>query len=651
MTSTRAMIVTRRTYNRPTNEDGTQFESWKDTVERVVEHQRWLWSRAIGHKNLTQDQEFELEDLYELMMTRKATVSGRTLWLGGTRIAREREASQFNCSFLEVESVHDVVDALWLLMQGCGVGFKAMPGILNGFVKPMEIEVIRSKRKSKGKASNMESYENGVWKIKIGDSAESWSKALGKMLASKYPADKLILDLSEIRPSGSRLKGYGWISSGDDSISRSFPAIAKILNRKAGKLLDKIDILDILNWCGTILSSRRSAQIALHDFNSSQWEDFATAKKEFWVHNPQRAQSNNSLVFYNKPSKAELHYVFRLMLLSGGSEPGFINGETSLKRAEWYRGQNPCAEISLGNRSFCNLVEIDLQKFNGDFQGLLRAVNVMSRANYRQTCVNLDDGMLQRTWHELNEFLRLCGVGLTGIVGWEYLMDKEKIQQVKEAAYKGAHSMADELGLPRAKAVTTVKPSGTLSKIMDTTEGIHKPLGKYIFNNINFSKHDPLTAMLRQAGYNVFDNPNDPDATLVTFPVKYDNVEFDNIDGKEINKETAVEQLERYKWIMENYVDKHNCSITVSYSPDEIDAIIDWILDNWDIYVGVSFIYRNDPSKTAKDLGYLYLPQEVVTKEDYDTYVKTLKPIEIENANSLEELMDDECLTGACPVR
>ena len=281
MTSTRAMIVTRRTYNRPTNEDGTQFESWKDTVERVVEHQRWLWSRAIGHKNLTQDQEFELEDLYELMMTRKATVSGRTLWLGGTRIAREREASQFNCSFLEVESVHDVVDALWLLMQGCGVGFKAMPGILNGFVKPMEIEVIRSKRKSKGKASNMESYENGVWKIKIGDSAESWSKALGKMLASKYPADKLILDLSEIRPSGSRLKGYGWISSGDDSISRSFPAIAKILNRKAGKLLDKIDILDILNWCGTILSSRRSAQIALHDFNSSQWEDFATAKKGF----------------------------------------------------------------------------------------------------------------------------------------------------------------------------------------------------------------------------------------------------------------------------------------------------------------------------------------------------------------------------------
>ena len=190
-----------------------------------------------------------------------------------------------------------------------------------------------------------------------------------------------------------------------------------------------------------------------------------------------------------------------------------------------------------------------------------------------------------------------------------------------------------------------------LSKIMDTTEGVHKPLGKYIFNNINFSKHDPLTAMLRQAGYKVFDNPSDPDATLVCFPVKYDNVEFDDVDGKEVNKETAIDQLERYKWIMNNYVDKHNCSITISYSAEEVDDIIAWILNNWDIYVGVSFIYRNDPTKTAKDLGYLYLPQEVVTKEDYDSYVKTLKPIEIDEGNSLEELMDEECLTGACPVR
>ena len=656
--STRASVVTRRTYNRPLNEEGTVFETWEQTVDRVIEHQRWLWSRAIGHKNLTQDQEFELDDLRELMVDRKVCTSGRTLWLGGTRIAREREASQFNCTFLEIATVHDAVDALWLLMQGAGVGFKAVTGILNGFTNPMDIKIIRSKRhelpeeEHKGKPFNYEYYDEGVWTIKIGDSAESWAKALGKMLAGKYPADKLVLDFSEIRPAGKRLKGYGWISSGDDAISRAFPAIAEILNKKAGRLLSKIDLLDIINWCGTILSSRRSAEICLHEFGTTQWEEFSTAKKEFWVNNPQRAQSNNSLVFKQKPSKAELHYIFKLMQESGGSEPGFINMETAQKRAEWWKGVNPCAEIALGNRSPCNLSEVCLSKFNDDFDGLLKAMYLVGRANYRQTCVDLNDGILQASWHELNEFLRLCGVGLTGIVGWQHLYNDGMLRKVKEEAYRGCDSMADELGLPRSKAVTTVKPSGTLSKIMDCTEGVHKPLGKYIFNNINFSKHDPLTAILRQSGYKVFDNPNDPDATLICFPVKYDNVEFDNVDGKEINTETAIEQLERYKWIMKNYVDKHNCSVTISYDSSEVDDIVAWILDNWEYYVGVSFIYRNDPSKSAEDLGYLYLPQEVVTKEKYNSYVKSLKPVgDLSGANSFDEIIEDDCATGACPIK
>ena len=657
MTSTRAEIVTRRTYNRPTNDEGTVFETWKETVGRVVEHQAWLWSRAKGQKNLTAIENLELEALGQLMIERKASVSGRTLWLGGTNISRTREASQFNCSFVQVETVHDVVDVLWLLMQGCGVGFKATPGTLNGFVKPLKIEVVRSKRhelsesKAKGKETNDESIKDGVWTIKVGDSAEAWSKALGKLIAGKHNAHTLVLDFSEIRPSGKRLKGYGWISSGDDAIAIAFPAIAGIMNKRAGRLLNKIDILDLVNWCGSILSSRRSAQIALHDFDSFMWEEFATAKKDFWIENPQRGQSNNSLVFNKKPSKAELYYVFKLMQEAGGSEPGFINGETAKKRAEWWKGVNPCAEIALGNKNFCNLVELDLQKFNGKFEALLTAIQLIARANYRQTCVNLDDGILQRTWHELNEFLRLCGVGLTGIVSWEYVMDDDKLTQLKEAAYAGAHSMADELGLPRAQAVTTVKPSGTLSKIMDTTEGVHKPLGKYIFNNINFSIHDPLTAILRQAGYKVFPNPSDPEATLVCFPVKYDQVKFDVVDGKEVNSETALDQLARYKWVMNNYVDKHNCSVTISYDVEEVDEIVNWIIENWDIYVGVSFIYRNDPTKTAKDLGYLYLPQEVVTKEEYETYANTLKPVAIDLGNTLEELLEEECLTGACPIR
>ena len=658
--STRANVVTRRTYNRP-KDDGT-FETWEETVARVVNHQEWLWERAKG-KPLAANELAELEELRELMLDRKATVSGRTLWLGGTDVSKNREASQFNCSFGRIETVHDVVDAFWLLLQGCGVGFEPVVGTLNGFVKPVEIEVIRSKKVAgdgKGYERNQTKiYDREgkkVWHLTVGDSAEAWAKAIGKIMALKEAVDVMVIDFSEVRAAGIRLKGYGWISSGDETISVAFSKIIALMNKRAGKLLTRIDILDLLNHLGTTLSSRRSAEIALMPVTDPEVDDFISAKKDFWLYdNAHRQQSNNSIVFHSKPTTWELRYIFDKMVEAGGSEPGFINAEAAKKRAPWFKGVNPCAEIMLGNKSFCNLVEIDWGKFITDFGGLQRAVYIAGRANYRQTCVDLDDGVLQRSWHELNEFLRLCGVGATGIVkfidahkGYNNLVDMVKV--LRSAAQKGAHDMADDLGLPRAKAVTTVKPSGTLSKIMDTTEGVHKPLGKYIFNNVTFSKHDEIIPTLRAAGYNVFDKPFESDSVLVTFPVAYEDVKFDIVDGKEVNQESAIEQLDRYKFMMDNYVD-HNCSVTISYDPSEIEAIVGWILENWDSYVGVSFIYRNDPTKTAEDLGYAYLPQEVVTKEKYYDYVNTLQPVDLTALGTTDDLSDEACATGACPIR
>ena len=248
---------------------------------------------------------------------------------------------------------------------------------------------------------------------------------------------------------------------------------------------------------------------------------------------------------------------------------------------------------------------------------------------------------------------------MTGVVEWEGCDSEEAWQLLRTIATQAAYGMADELGLPRPKAVTTVKPSGTLSKIMDTTEGVHKPLGKYIFNNVRFSKHDPYVAELRAANFKVIDDPSSADAVLVTFPVAYENVKFDEKDGKQVNLESAEDQLNRYKLMMENYVD-HNCSVTISYSPDESAEIVAWLIDNWNNYVGVSFLYRTDPTKTAADLGYLYLPQEVVTKEAYEAYAATLKPLNKRADGTLEmkEDVDDyeidtgsECATGACPIR
>lgn len=649
--STRAQVITRRTYNRPLSDDGKVFETWEQTVARVIDHQQWLWERAAGRD--LEDKEFaELYDLEQLMLDRKVSMSGRSLWLGGTTVAKTREASQFNCSFTNVETIYDTVDVLWLLLQGCGVGFKPIVGTLNGFSKAIKnIRVVHSTRTGKGGLEhNVETFKDGVWTIQVGDSAEAWAKSIGKLMAGKYPAKELVLDFSQLRPAGERLKGYGWISSGDSAISTAYVAIAKILNGRADSLLTRMDILDIVNHLGTILSSRRSAEIALFEYGQPEWEEFAVAKKDWWLHgNSQRQQSNNSLVFKEKPLYADLRRIFDLMQDAGGSEPGFINAVEATRRAPWFAGCNPCVEILLGNKSFCNLTETDIGKFKGDTAGLHEAIKLASRANYRQTCVNLNDGILQESWHLNNYFLRLCGVGLTGIAkrpdmgGYDY-------EYLKRTATAAAIGMADELGLPSPKNITCVKPSGTLSKIMDTTEGIHKPLGKYIFNNVQFSKHDPVVDKLRASNYNIINHPTDDSGVLVTFPVKWDDVPFAKVNGVEVNLDTALDQLEKYKLIQTSWT-QQNTSVTISYSLDEVEDIIEWLLNNWDCYVGVSFLYRTDPTMTAKDLGYLYLPQEVVSEQAYNEYVATLKPVSLEDANSFDEIMGEECATGACPIR
>lgn len=558
-----------------------------------------------------------------------------------------------NCAFTHVETVYDVVDVLWLLLQGCGVGFRPIVGTLNGFGKRIPtVNIIRSVRTEKGgNENNVETWnpETKTWTLSLGDSAVAWAKFMGKLLAGKYPADTLVLDFSQIRPAGQRLKGYGWLSSGDAAIAKASKAIVDILNRRAGSLLSRVDILDLVNWLGTVLSSRRSAEIALVEYGEQEWEAFANAKHEYWVKNPQRGQSNNSLLFTSKPSRDEIGRTIDMMIAAGGSEPGFINYENMVRRAPWAKGMNPCAEIMLANKGFCNLVTVNVAAFADDNAGLHRAGYIMGRANYRQTCVNLKDGVLQEAWHLNNEYLRLCGASLTGQAQRPDLMPYD-YAALRRTTTHGAYSMAYALGTPVPKNVTTVKPEGTGSKIMDCTEGMHKPLGRYIFNNINFSKHDPIVAVARAAGYKVRESPADKENVLITFPVQYEGVAFTTVNGTEVSVESAVSQLDRYLMLMNNWCDQ-NVSATISYDASERDAIVDWLDRNWDSYVGVSFLFRADPTKTARDLGYDYLPQEVVTKEVYDAYVATLSPVDLDATNSHNTMNVEECAGGVCPVR
>lgn len=655
MPSIRSEVVRKSRYSRPLPSGG--FESWLQTVNRVIEHQRWLWERAAGRR-LKPHELVELAELRDLHLRHAACLAGRSLWLGGTEISKTRESSQFNCWHGCVRTVHDAVDNFWLLLQGCGTGFTVVPGILNGFPTYIpNIEVVRSKRTDRGVDFNQESFNGTDWHLTVGDSAEAWAKALGKLLASKhYGCKRLILDFSQVRPKGTVLKGYGWVSSGDELISKAFVEIARILNTRADQLLRKEDGQDIVNLLGSVLSSRRSAQIAHHNFGEDGWREFAAFKTDHWDYDLDwRSQSNNSLVFWSNPSPADLHEWWLAMVAAGGSEPGIINGVEARRRAPWFQGVNPCCEILLPDGGFCNLCDINVGAFETTAD-LSRALWIMGRANYRQTCVNLKDGILQDRAHESNSFLRLCGVGLTGLLLRPQWLHPRHLETFRASARAGSFSMADELRLPRSKAVTTVKPSGTLSKLMDCTEGMHRPLSPYLLNNIQFSVSDPTVAVLRAANYAVHAHPSDPTSCLVSLPVRYPESLFQNDPGSAVDSESAISQLERYKLLNTYYAD-HNVSSTIYYTPSESQDILNWLHSNWSSVIGLSFLPRypvpvvTDVRVLAQpDPAYPYLPQQPVTKSVLDTYESLLLPVDLSSFGETTASIES-CASGACPSR
>jgi adenosylcobalamin-dependent ribonucleoside-triphosphate reductase len=625
--------------------DNTErLENWNELIDRVIGHQRWLWERAIDGP-LNRRQDMELQELRRVLLDRRAALAGRTYWLGGTDKGRSCECSQFNCSFTVVETVHDAVDLFWLLLNGCGTGFEVQPGCLFGFASKIPTVTFEASSRGpteKGNPSNHEHWDGSTWTIQVGDSAVAWAKALGKLIAGKrVGASRLHLDFSQIRGEGDRLRGYGWVCHGYKPLKHAFEQIVFILNKAHGRMLTAQETHDIINWLGTVLSTRRSAQIALCDANakwSNEFISFKDSLDEDW----HRAQSNNSLNFWHKPSDRDLRRVLAQMFDSQRGEPGIRNSEGAQRRCPWSRGTNPCAEILLPNKGFCNLVEVNLaHEAHQNFEELARTIRLLARANYRQTCVDLStDPILQKVWHENNQNIRLCGVGVTGIAQRPDLSGGEIIFLAKTAR-ASATAMADELKLPHPQAVTTVKPSGTMSKVLDCTEGIHRPLGRYIFNRVVFKKTDPLVGILAEAGYTVEDHPNDDASALVVMPT-----EFEGFDESE--SETAIAQLDRYlKW--QTYWADHNVSATIYYTDGERRDINRWLRKNWDDFVAVSFLPR--VSIEEQRARYPYLPQTPVSEAEYRAYVDGLNPVTLDHTEQYEPDELENCETGACPVR
>lgn len=653
--SVRAQVVARRSYHRPLTAptDGSPpiFENWPQVVARVISHQTWLWHRALHlapNEHLPAHYQQELNDLRGFMLDRVALTAGRTLWMGGTNKAKQREASQFNCAFLKIQTPSDLVDAFWLLLQGCGVGFKPDPGCLFSFQSTINnFVVIPSLEKERGDSDNHETYDRHTktWTIKVGDSAEAWAKAIGKLVATKHPGcEHLIFDCSEVRRSGIRLPGYGWVSHGYKPLAFAASMIFSILNDNPGQMLEFGQIHEITNLLGTVLSTRRSAELCLCDAEDPWADSFALFKKDMNEGAWWKSQSNNTLNFNcEEPPVVGINHLIDLMVESGGSEPGIRNAWVANRRARWSKGTNPCAEILLPDKGFCNLVEINVshpmfmeENREESFARLKYCINLFARANYRQTCVNLNDGILQRAWHENNENLRLCGVGLTGLASRPDIT-AEEFSRLREAAHLGANSMADELGLPRSKAITTCKPSGTLSKVMDCKEGFHDSLSRYLINKVCFSVYDPMVPLLRQANYVCSPHPKDSGTVLIDLPVD---------TGAEPLHETAVQQLDRYAKLMHSWCD-HNVSCTIYYTPDEVQSIKDWLSEpsNWKSYVAISFLPR------VNEGTYDYMPQTPITAEEYQAYVNTLSPVDLDSLGLLDAPEEGQCSTGQCPVR
>jgi len=663
--SARAEIIARRNYHRPLNlnDPRSPFETWEQVIGRVIQHQAWLWNRAIGRGDVDPSNLFtradliaylgsearadELCELFKYMHARACLVAGRTLWLGGTPTSRRREASQFNCSYTELETPADKRDAFWLLLQGCGVGGHPLLGSLYSFPRHIPLlEVIPTNPdlRERIQHSALKVVDDGGVKtgvLVVGDSAEAWAYAAQLFLTFSKSVGKLVLDCSNIRPGGQRLKGYGWISHGHGPLATAFNEIFKIRNEAPGTALTFAQIHNIFNLLGTVLSTRRSAEIVLCDATDKHMEEFALFKSDMKDSGWWKYMSNNTVSFdtYDPPVD-EINRLFDLMVASGGSEPGIRNAYISKQRAPWARGCNPCGEILLPNKGFCNLVEINVahQWFLDSPALLQRATYLIARANYRQTCVNLRDGILQDAWHTNNENLRLCGVSLCGLARLGKL-DPIWLEELRSVAHWGADSMADELGTPHSALVTTIKPGGTLPKIMDTTEGFSMPLGRYIFNWVNFESYDPLLSLLKLAGYEVIPHPSNgmENKFLACLPQDF---------GFEPHIETAVEQLDRYAILMQSWCD-HNVSCTIYYEPHEIESIKQWFAEpaNWRSYVGCSFLPRT-PTET-----YDYFPQVAVTREQYELYTSKLRPIDFNGFGSLNRTTEVECGGGACPVQ
>ncbi len=628
-----------RTYARWIEEEGRR-ETWVETVDRYMDFMKENMGKKV--------KDAEYKEIRDAILKQEAMPSMRLMQFSG-KAARSSNVCAYNCSFTAPENFRDLAEIMYISMCGTGLGFAVESRNVQKFP---QIETQTGKK--------LPTYQ-------VHDSKEGWADAFTLGLETWADGLDISFDYSLLRPEGARLKTMGGKSSGPGPLMRLMDFTKRKILKKQGKRLSNLDVHDIICMIGDCVVSggvRRSAMISLSDLDDEQVRD--SKRGQFWNTDPQRMLANNSAVYLQKPTSEEFMDEWVALMKSGSGERGIFNrgslaGTLPKRRIEHLKtykgyfdvtgtkivgsiGVNPCGEIILQSKQFCNLTEV-IARHEDTEVTLLKKIRIATiLGTYQSTLTNFP--YLSKAWKEHCEAERLLGVSITGQWDCPAVRKPEVFKKLKAESIKVNKMYAKRFGVNQSTAITCVKPSGTVSKTFDTSSGMHPRYAQYYLQRIRISKTDSLFKMLKDQG--VPFNPEvgqsiDTASTYVLeFPIKSPQGSIYR------NDLTALEQLEYWKMVKESYTE-HNPSTTISVGETEWIEVANWVYKNWDIVGGLSFLPREDHI-------YQLAPYEEITKEKYEELSKRLEHIDFSKIITYEKQDETDnkrelaCSSGVCSI-
>ena len=599
-----AEFIYKRTYSR-WMEDENRRENWPETIERLI---TFLISKRPDIPDKT------VSKIRKYMTEFSVMPSMRFLWAAGPA-AQYDNTCIYNCAFAKINSVEAFSECLYILMCGTGFGFS---------VEKEEVEQLPSIPVIKS--------GQALEKIPIFDSKAGWADSVKMLMQNLYDGQNIYFDYSQIRLEGARLRTMGGRASGPAPLIKLHDFIRETMHNAQGRKLTTLEAHDICNQIAEIVvvgGVRRSSQISLSDLDD---EDMREAK--VWPFPIKRAMANNSAVYKEKPSAAEFLKEWGSLALSGTGERGIFNLQAAQNKAPSRRyapliqGTNPCGEIMLRDMEFCNLSEVVVRE-EDDLDSLLDKVETATWLGVIQSTFTYFP-YLRDSWKKNCDVERLLGVSLTGQMDNPSVLTSDALKALKSRVLRISRKAAKVLDINVPVATTCVKPSGTVSQLVDSASGVHPRYSQYYIRRYRISARDPLFQLMKDSGIKatpeVGQTEKDASTWVLEFPVK-------SPDGCITRKDvTALEQLRHYKNLQHNWCE-HNASMTVYVREDEWFEVGNWVYKNWDIINGVSFL--------PYDGGHYELaPYEEI---DARTYKRLIKDLPVINYSKLSdyELQDE----------